>query len=145
MKRLHQALDSENTYSQVAYDYNEEGNGSKMACDDSQSPKRSEGSQEEDQAFVPPADLEIPEGIPLVGKTNKKKYKMRKDKIDILCNGGKSYCTILITTHVRYDIYFSFFFFFSLYEIAGNAKTECHHNKNGVVYKSSRWTNGDSD
>lgn len=70
---------------------------------------------------------------------------MRKDKIDILCNGGKSYCTILITTHVRYDIYFSFFFFFSLYEIAGNAKTECHHNKNGVVYKSSRWTNGDSD
>lgn len=67
MKRLHQALDSENTYSQVAYDYNEEGNGSKIGCDDSQSPKRSEGSQEEDQAFVPPSDLEIPEGIPLVG------------------------------------------------------------------------------
>lgn len=111
MKRLHQALDSENTYSQVAYDYNEEGNGSKMACDDSQSPKRSEGSQEEDQAFVPPADLEIPEGIPLVGKTNKKKYKMRKDKIDILCNGRKSYCTILIQL-TYYDMIFIFRFFF---------------------------------
>lgn len=68
IKRLHQALDSENTYSQVAYDYNEEGNNSKNACDDSQSPKRSEGSQEEDQAFVPPPDLEIPDGISLVGK-----------------------------------------------------------------------------
>lgn len=69
MKRLHQALDSENAYGQVAYDYNEEeGNGSKIGCDDSQSPKRSEGSQEEDQAFVPPPDLEVPEGIELVGK-----------------------------------------------------------------------------
>lgn len=67
MKRLHQALDSENTYSQVAYNYNEEGNGSKITCEDSQSPKQSEGSQEEDQAFVPPSDLEIPDGIPLVG------------------------------------------------------------------------------
>lgn len=69
IKRLHQALDSENAYNRVAYDYNEEGNGgSKSACDDSQSPKRSEGSQEEDQAFVPPPDLEIPDGIPLVGR-----------------------------------------------------------------------------
>lgn len=71
MKRLHQALDSENTYSQVAYNYNEEGNGSKITCDDSQSPKQSEGSQEEDQAFVPPPDLEIPEGISLVRKKQK--------------------------------------------------------------------------
>lgn len=66
MKRLHQALDSENSYTQVGYNYNEDENNSKLACEDSQSPKQSEGSQEEDQAFVPPADLEIPEGMTVV-------------------------------------------------------------------------------
>ncbi|KAI4495944.1 hypothetical protein M0802_008159 [Mischocyttarus mexicanus] len=63
IKRLHQALDSENSYTQVAYNYNDDENNSKLACEDSQSPKQSEGSQEEDQAFVPPPDLEIPEGM----------------------------------------------------------------------------------
>lgn len=59
IKRLHQALDSE-TYHQVGYNYNEDENGHKTPCEDSQSPKQSEGSQEEDQAFIPPAELEIP-------------------------------------------------------------------------------------
>ncbi|XP_019698836.1 splicing factor, suppressor of white-apricot homolog isoform X2 [Harpegnathos saltator] len=62
MKRLHQALDSE-SYHQVGFNYNEDENGHKATCEDSQSPKQSEGSQEEDQAFVPPPELEIPEGI----------------------------------------------------------------------------------
>lgn len=65
MKRLHQALDSE-SYHQVGYNYNEDENGHKAPCEDSQSPKQSEGSQEEDQAFVPPPELEIPEEIVLV-------------------------------------------------------------------------------
>ncbi|XP_014467681.1 PREDICTED: splicing factor, suppressor of white-apricot homolog isoform X2 [Dinoponera quadriceps] len=64
MKRLHQALDSE-TFHQVGYNYNEDENGHKAPCEDSQSPKQSEGSQEEDQAFIPPPELEIPEGIVL--------------------------------------------------------------------------------
>jgi len=63
---LHQALDSESSYNQVGYNYNEDENGHKASGEDSQSPKQSEGSQEEDQAFVPPSELEIPEGMILV-------------------------------------------------------------------------------
>lgn len=65
MKRLHQALDAE-SYHQVGFNYNEDENDHKAPCEDSQSPKQSEGSQEEDQAFVPPSELEIPEGMILV-------------------------------------------------------------------------------
>jgi len=50
----------------VGYNYNEDENGHKASGEDSQSPKQSEGSQEEDQAFVPPSELEIPEGMILV-------------------------------------------------------------------------------
>ncbi|XP_043797328.1 splicing factor, suppressor of white-apricot homolog isoform X3 [Apis laboriosa] len=105
MKRLHQALDSENTYSQVAYDYNEEGNGSKIACDDSQSPKRSEGSQEEDQAFVPPTDLEIPEGIPLP-ETQKLNAIITKTALFISRQGGQM--EILIKAKQANNPQFSF-------------------------------------
>lgn len=66
IKRLHQALDSESSYNQVGYNYNEDENNQKASGEDSQSPKQSEGSQEEDQAFVPPPELEIPEGMILV-------------------------------------------------------------------------------
>lgn len=66
IKRLHQALDSESSYNQVGYNYNEDENNQKASGDDSQSPKQSEDSQEEDQAFVPPPELEIPEGMILV-------------------------------------------------------------------------------
>lgn len=66
IKRLHQALDSESSYNQVGYSYNEDENGHKASGEDSQSPKQSEDSQEEDQAFVPPPELEIPEGMVLV-------------------------------------------------------------------------------
>jgi hypothetical protein len=65
IKRLHQALDSESSYNQVGYNYEGE-NGHKASGEDSQSPKQSEDSQEEDQAFVPPPELEIPEGMVLV-------------------------------------------------------------------------------
>lgn len=70
MKRLHQALDSENPYGQVAYNYNEDENSQTGRGDDTQSPKPSDGSQEEeDQPFVPPPELEIPEGMVLVNIT----------------------------------------------------------------------------
>ncbi|KAF3428095.1 hypothetical protein E2986_10121 [Frieseomelitta varia] len=105
MKRLHQALDSENTYSQVAYDYNEEGNGSKITCEDSQSPKRSEGSQEEDQAFIPPPDLEIPQGIPLP-ETQKLNAIITKTALFISRQGGQM--EILIKAKQANNPQFSF-------------------------------------
>ncbi|XP_076236124.1 suppressor of white-apricot [Calliopsis andreniformis] len=105
MKRLHQALDSENTYSQVAYNYSEEGNGSKVTCDDSQSPKQSEGSQEEDQAFVPPPDLEIPEGI-LLPETQKLNAIITKTALFISRQGGQM--EILIKAKQANNPQFSF-------------------------------------
>lgn len=66
MKRLQQALDSENTYGQVAYNYNENEENRKASCDDSQSPKPSEGSQEDDQAFIVPPELNIPPDMTVV-------------------------------------------------------------------------------
>lgn len=65
MKRLHQALGSENTYGQVAYNYDDQDSQTAIG-EDSQSPKPSDGSQEEDQAFVLPPELEAPEGTILV-------------------------------------------------------------------------------
>ncbi|XP_076619773.1 suppressor of white-apricot isoform X2 [Colletes latitarsis] len=104
MKRLHQALDSENTYGQVAYNYNEEGNSSKITCDDSQSPKQSEGSQE-DQAFVPPPELEIPEGIPLP-ETQKLNAIITKTALFISRQGGQM--EILIKAKQANNPQFSF-------------------------------------
>ncbi|KZC11692.1 Protein suppressor of white apricot [Dufourea novaeangliae] len=105
MKRLHQALDSENTYSQVAYNYNEDGNGSKIACEDSQSPKQSEESQEEDQAFVPPPNLEIPEGIQLP-ETQKLNAIITKTALFISRQGGQM--EILIKAKQANNPQFSF-------------------------------------
>lgn len=66
IKRLHQALGSENTYGQVAYNYDEQ-DGQTAVGEDSQSPKPSEGSQEdEDQAFSLPPELEVPQDMVLV-------------------------------------------------------------------------------
>ncbi|XP_076675955.1 suppressor of white-apricot isoform X2 [Andrena cerasifolii] len=108
MKRLHQALDSENsenTYSHVAYNYNEEGNDSKVTCDDSQSPKQSEGSQEEDQTFVPPPELEIPEGISLP-ETQKLNAIITKTALFISRQGGQM--EILIKAKQANNPQFSF-------------------------------------
>lgn len=62
MKRLHQALDSEGSYNQVGFSYDDE----KKSGEDSESPKRSEPSAEEDEAFVPEVELEIPEDMVIV-------------------------------------------------------------------------------
>lgn len=62
IKRLHQALDSEGSYSQVRFNYDDE----KKTGEDSQSPKQSEESNEEDEAFVPEPELEIPENMTVV-------------------------------------------------------------------------------
>ncbi|XP_053974769.1 splicing factor, suppressor of white-apricot homolog isoform X1 [Hylaeus volcanicus] len=105
MKRLHQALDSENSYGQVAYNYNEEGNGQKITCEDSQSPKQSEGSQEEDQAFVPPPELEIPEGISLP-ETQKLNAIITKTALFISRQGGQM--EILIKAKQANNPQFSF-------------------------------------
>ncbi|XP_026668451.1 splicing factor, suppressor of white-apricot homolog isoform X2 [Ceratina calcarata] len=105
MKRLRQALDSENAYSQVAYDYNEDGNAAKATSEDSQSPKRSEGSQEEDQAFVPPPELEIPEGIALP-ETQKLNAIITKTALFISRQGGQM--EILIKAKQANNPQFSF-------------------------------------
>lgn len=63
IKRLHQALDSDGAYNQVGFNYDDE----KKTGEDSQSPKQSE--EEEDEAFVPDPELEIPENLITVSKT----------------------------------------------------------------------------
>lgn len=66
MKRFNQALGSENTYGQVAYNYDDQDSRTAIG-EDSQSPKPSDGSQEEeDTAFLLPPELEAPEGMILV-------------------------------------------------------------------------------
>ncbi|XP_024944748.1 splicing factor, suppressor of white-apricot homolog isoform X2 [Cephus cinctus] len=89
MKRLHQALDSENTYGQVAYNYNEDEDSQKATCEDSQSSKQSEGSQEEeDQAFLPPPELEIPRGV-MLPETQKLNAIITKTALFISRQGGQ--------------------------------------------------------
>lgn len=66
IKRLHQALDSENSYSQVGFNYDEE----KKFGEDSQSPKPSEDSQEDDEPFVAQPELEVPETMTVVSFTS---------------------------------------------------------------------------
>ena len=61
MKRFHQALDSDNVYGQVAYNYNDEDN---KKLEDPQSP--TENPQEEDHVFTPTAELDIPEDLVIV-------------------------------------------------------------------------------
>ena len=65
IKRLHQALGSESGYSQVGFNYDDEKKG-----EDSQSPKPSEGSTEEDEAFMRDPVLEIPEDMIVVSCLN---------------------------------------------------------------------------
>ncbi|XP_023288289.1 splicing factor, suppressor of white-apricot homolog isoform X2 [Orussus abietinus] len=86
MKRLHQALDSENTYSQVGYNYQEENS---QKGEESQSPKQSEGSQEEeDQAFVVPPELNVPEGM-ILPETHKLNAIITKTALFISRQGGQ--------------------------------------------------------
>ncbi|XP_044002350.1 splicing factor, suppressor of white-apricot homolog isoform X2 [Aphidius gifuensis] len=63
IKRLHQALGTDNTYGQVSYNYDDPDSQPAIG-EDSQSPKASDGSQDDDdQAFVLPPELEAPEGM----------------------------------------------------------------------------------
>lgn len=63
---MHQALGTDNTYGQVSYNYDDPDSQSAIG-EDSQSPKASDGSQDDDdQAFVLPPELEAPEGMILV-------------------------------------------------------------------------------
>ncbi|XP_066599709.1 splicing factor, suppressor of white-apricot homolog isoform X2 [Prorops nasuta] len=101
MKRLHQALD-ENSYTQVGYNYDDDNS---QKCEDSQSPKQSEGSQEEDQAFVPPPELEIPEGMALP-ETQKLNAIITKTALFISHQGGQM--EILIKAKQANNPQFSF-------------------------------------
>ncbi|KAL0131733.1 hypothetical protein PUN28_002942 [Cardiocondyla obscurior] len=105
IKRLHQALDSETSYNQVGYNYNEDENGHKASGEDSQSPKQSEGSQEEDQAFVPPPELEIPEGM-IVPETQKLNAIIMKTALFISQHGCQ--LEILIKTKQANNPQFAF-------------------------------------
>ncbi|KYN00474.1 Protein suppressor of white apricot [Cyphomyrmex costatus] len=105
IKRLHQALDSESSYNQVGYNYNEDENGHKASSEDSQSPKQSEGSQEEDQAFVPPPELEIPEGM-ILPETQKLNAIIMKTALFISQHGSQ--LEILIKTKQANNPQFAF-------------------------------------
>lgn len=59
-------MGSDNTYGQVAYNYDDQDNRAGVG-EDSMSPKPSDGSQDDDdQAFVLPPEIEAPEGMVLV-------------------------------------------------------------------------------
>ncbi|XP_012266372.2 splicing factor, suppressor of white-apricot homolog isoform X2 [Athalia rosae] len=106
MKRLHQALGSENPYGQVAYNYNEDSNSQTAGGEDTQSPKPSEGSQEEeDRAFVPPPELEIPEGM-VLPETQKLNAIITKTALFISQQGGQM--EILIKAKQSNNPQFSF-------------------------------------
>ncbi|XP_070163396.1 splicing factor, suppressor of white-apricot homolog isoform X1 [Polyergus mexicanus] len=105
IKRLHQALDSESSYNQVGYNYNEDESNQKASGEDSQSPKQSEGSQEEDQAFVPPPELEIPEGM-ILPETQKLSAIITKTALFISQHGSQ--LEILIKTKQANNPQFAF-------------------------------------
>ncbi|XP_072755114.1 splicing factor, suppressor of white-apricot homolog isoform X2 [Anoplolepis gracilipes] len=105
IKRLHQALDSESSYNQVGYNYNEDENNQKASGEDSQSPKQSEDSQEEDQAFVPPPELEIPEGM-ILPETQKLSAIITKTALFISQHGSQ--LEILIKTKQANNPQFAF-------------------------------------
>ncbi|XP_033211076.1 splicing factor, suppressor of white-apricot homolog isoform X3 [Belonocnema kinseyi] len=86
MKRLHQALDSENSYGQVGYSYNDD-ESRKGINEDSQSPKPSEGSQD-DEAFIGPPELEIPPEM-AVPDTQKLNAIISKTALFISRQGGQ--------------------------------------------------------
>lgn len=63
IKRLHQALGkTEGSYNQVGFSYDDQN----KLGEDSQSPKQSEDSNDDDEPFVADADLELPENIAMV-------------------------------------------------------------------------------
>ncbi|XP_014213562.1 splicing factor, suppressor of white-apricot homolog isoform X2 [Copidosoma floridanum] len=100
IKRLHQALDSENSYSQVAFNYDEE----KKLEENSESPKPSEDSQE-DEAFEPDPELEIP-GDMIVPETQKLNAIIVKTALFISHQGGQM--EVLIKTKQADNPQFSF-------------------------------------
>ncbi|XP_067212675.1 splicing factor, suppressor of white-apricot homolog isoform X2 [Linepithema humile] len=104
IKRLHQALDSEPSYNQVGFNYEDE-NGQKACGEDSQSPKQSEDSQEEDQAFVPPPELEIPEEM-VLPETQKLNAIITKTALFISQHGSQM--EILIKTKQANNPQFAF-------------------------------------
>ncbi|XP_011345845.1 splicing factor, suppressor of white-apricot homolog isoform X2 [Ooceraea biroi] len=104
IKRLHQALDSD-SYNQVGFTYNEDENGHKASGEDSQSPKQSEGSQEEDQTFVPPPELEIPDGM-ILPETQKLNAIITKTALFISQHGTQ--LEILIKTKQANNPQFAF-------------------------------------
>ncbi|XP_034935772.1 splicing factor, suppressor of white-apricot homolog isoform X2 [Chelonus insularis] len=104
MKRLQQALGGDNTYGQVAYNYDEDSQPA--GTEDSQSPKPSEGSQEEeDQAFVLPPELEAPEGM-ILPETQKLNAIITKTALFISRQGSQM--EILIKTKQANNPQFSF-------------------------------------
>ncbi|XP_058790335.1 splicing factor, suppressor of white-apricot homolog isoform X2 [Phymastichus coffea] len=84
IKRLHQALDAENSYSQVAFNYDDE----KKFAEDSQSPKQSEGSFEEDEAYIAEPDLDVPVDMK-VPETQKHNAIITKTALFISRQGGQ--------------------------------------------------------
>lgn len=72
LKRLHQALDGK-TYGQVAFNY-DAGTAPSKSVDSAPdgSGEAAPTTDEEDEAFVPPPELDIPVNMALVSVTRKK-------------------------------------------------------------------------
>ncbi|KAE8743534.1 hypothetical protein FOCC_FOCC010859 [Frankliniella occidentalis] len=67
LKRLHKALDPQNSYGQVAYSYDEETEQNVSTDADSKDP--CEATDEEDEPFIPPPELDVPVGMVLPERT----------------------------------------------------------------------------
>ncbi|KAK3927052.1 Protein suppressor of white apricot [Frankliniella fusca] len=67
LKRLHKALDPQNSYGQVAYSYDEDNEQNISTEAGSKEP--SEAADEEDEPFIPPPELDVPVGMVLPERT----------------------------------------------------------------------------
>lgn len=65
LKRLHKALDPQNSYGQVPFSYENEAEQDESAAPTNKEPNE-EAAEEDDEPFIPPQELDIPVGMVLV-------------------------------------------------------------------------------
>ncbi|XP_034237779.1 splicing factor, suppressor of white-apricot homolog isoform X2 [Thrips palmi] len=68
LKRLHKALDPQNSYGQVPFSYDNETEQDESAAPSNKEPN-DEAAEEEDEPFIPPQELDIPVGMVLPERT----------------------------------------------------------------------------
>lgn len=65
LKRLHKALDPQNSYGQVPFSYDNEAEQDESTSSSNKEPNE-DAAEEEDEPFIPPQELDIPVGMVLV-------------------------------------------------------------------------------